>query len=44
MTNYNPTRVKAEFDLPENGINLGSHLENLEKTYVIEALKQTGGN
>ena len=44
ITNYNPTRIKAEFDLPENGINLGSHLENLEKTYVVEALKQTGGN
>jgi hypothetical protein len=30
--------------LPESGINLVSHLENLEKTYVVEALKQTGGN
>jgi len=44
ITNYNPTRIKAEFDLPEAGINLVSHLENLEKTYVVEALKQTGGN
>ncbi len=44
VTNYNPTRIKAEFDLPEAGINLVSHLENLEKTYVVEALKQTGGN
>ncbi len=44
ITNYNPTRIKAEFDLPENGINLVSHLDNLEKTYVVEALKQTGGN
>ncbi|MCY7348062.1 MAG: sigma-54 dependent transcriptional regulator [Pyrinomonadaceae bacterium] len=44
VTNYNPTRIKAEFDLPETGINLVSHLENLEKTYVVEALKQTGGN
>ena len=44
ITNYNRTRINAEFDLPENGINLGSHLENLEKTYVVEALKQTGGN
>ncbi|MEZ5425897.1 MAG: sigma-54 dependent transcriptional regulator [Pyrinomonadaceae bacterium] len=44
ITNYNPDRIKAEFDLPENGINLTSHLENLEKTYVVEALKQTGGN
>ena len=44
ITNYNPTRIKAEFDLPEAGINLVSHLENLEKTYVVEALKKTGGN
>jgi len=44
VTNYNPARIRAEFDLPENGINLVSHLDNLEKTYVVEALKQTGGN
>ncbi|MCW5958711.1 MAG: sigma-54-dependent Fis family transcriptional regulator [Pyrinomonadaceae bacterium] len=44
ITNYNPDRIKAEFDLPEDGINLTSHLDNLEKTYVVEALKQTGGN
>jgi two-component system response regulator PilR (NtrC family) len=44
ITNYNATRIKAEFDLPETGLNLVSHLDNLEKTYVVEALKQTGGN
>lgn len=44
ITNYNPARIKAEFDLPDEGINLISHLDNLEKTYVVEALKQTGGN
>ncbi len=44
ITNYNPARIKAEFDLPEAGINLVSHLDNLEKTYVVEALRQTGGN
>ena len=44
VSNYNPARIKAEFDLPEDGINLVSHLENLEKTYVVEALKKTGGN
>ena len=44
ITNYNPARIKAEFDLPDDGINLTSHLENLEKTYVVEALKRTGGN
>jgi len=44
ITNYNPARISAEFDLPEDGINLVSHLENLEKTYVVEALRQTGGS
>ncbi len=44
ITNYNRTRIKAEFDLPENGINLVSHLDNLERTYVVEALKHSGGN
>ena len=44
VTNYNPQRINAEFDLPENGINLVSHLDNLEKTYVVEALRKTGGN
>ena len=44
ITNYNPQRILAEFDLPENGLNLVSHLDNLEKTYVVEALRSTGGN
>ncbi len=44
ITSYNPERIKAEFDLPDNGINLVSHLESLEKTYVVEALRQSAGN
>jgi two-component system response regulator PilR (NtrC family) len=44
ITNYNPERIKNEFDFPEDGINLTTHLENLEKTYVVEALQRTGGN
>ena len=44
ITNYNPQRINAEFDLPESGINLATHLENLEKTYVVEALRTTAGN
>lgn len=44
ITNYNPDRIKAEFELPADGLNLSAHLENLEKTYVIEALKMTAGN
>jgi two-component system response regulator PilR (NtrC family) len=44
ITNYNPERIKAEFDLPDEGLNLVAHLESLEKTYVVEALKKTSGN
>ena len=44
ITNYNPERINAEFDLPDEGINLTAHLENLEKTYVVEALRKTSGN
>ena len=44
ITDYNPTRIKAEFDLPDEGINFFTHLGNLEKTYVVEALKKSGGN
>jgi DNA-binding NtrC family response regulator len=44
ITNYNPERIRSEFDLPENGIDLVAHLDNLEKTYVVEALRKTGGN
>ena len=44
ITNYNAERIKAEFNLPEEGLNLSAHLDNLEKTYVIEALRMTAGN
>ncbi|MGB7922069.1 MAG: sigma-54 dependent transcriptional regulator [Pyrinomonadaceae bacterium] len=44
ITNFNPARVAAAFDLPDEGINIVAHLEQLEKTYVLEALQRTGGN
>jgi two-component system response regulator PilR (NtrC family) len=44
ITNYNPERISAEFSLPEDGIDLSAHLDNLEKTYVLEALKITQGS
>ena len=44
ITNYNPQRISSEFDLPDDGINLAAHLENLEKTYVVEALKKSAGS
>jgi len=30
--------------LPDDGLNLVAHLDSLEKTYVVEALRKTGGN
>ena len=44
ITNYNPERIKSEFELPDAGINLVTHLDNLEKTYVVEALRKSGGS
>ncbi|MFL6467045.1 MAG: sigma-54-dependent transcriptional regulator [Pyrinomonadaceae bacterium] len=44
ITSYNPERINAEFDLPDEGLNLTVHLDNLEKTYVVEALRKTSGN
>jgi two-component system response regulator PilR (NtrC family) len=45
VTNYNPATVTPqESGLPEEGLNLVAHLEHLEKTYLLEALRRTGGN
>jgi two-component system response regulator PilR (NtrC family) len=44
VTNYDPHRVQNDFDLPDTGLNLVGHIDNLEKTYVVEALRKTGGN
>ncbi len=44
ITNYNPARVAADSALPEEGINIVAHIDQLEKTYVLEALRRTGGN
>src|SRR5919202_1091709 len=45
VTNYNPASVApSAFALPDEGLNLVAHLEHLEKTYLLEALRRTGGN
>src|SRR5437868_6486132 len=44
VTQYNPARVAAALDLPDEGLNLTAHLDQLEKTYLLEALQRTGGN
>jgi len=44
ITDYNPYRVADAMEFPEEGINLTAHLDQLEKTYVLEALRRTNGN
>src|SRR5437763_4045550 len=44
ITNYSQTRISSDLELPADGINLTAHLDQLEKTYVLEALKRTDGN
>ena len=44
ITKYNPYRIADSFDFPEDGVNLTAHLDQLEKTYVMEALRRTSGN
>ncbi|MDQ1524815.1 MAG: two-component system, NtrC family, response regulator PilR [Pyrinomonadaceae bacterium] len=44
ITNYSPARVADALDLPDDGLNLTAHLDQLEKTYLLEALRRTGGN
>jgi two-component system, NtrC family, response regulator PilR len=44
ITNYNQVRVTSAFDLPDSGLNLTAHLDQLEKTYLLEALRRTDGN
>jgi two-component system response regulator PilR (NtrC family) len=44
ITNYNPHLIAETFEFPEEGVNLTAHLDQLEKTYVLEALRRTTGN
>ena len=44
ITKYNPYRIADSFDFPEEGVNLTAHLDQLEKTYIMEALRRTAGN
>jgi two-component system response regulator PilR (NtrC family) len=44
ITNYDPYRIAETFEFPEDGVNLAAHLDQLEKTYVLEALRRTAGN
>jgi len=44
ITNYDAQRIAAAFDFPEEGINLMAHLDQLERTYLLEGLRRTSGN
>jgi two-component system response regulator PilR (NtrC family) len=44
ITNYHPDRIAETFTFPEEGVSLTAHLDQLEKTYVLEALRRTNGN
>ena len=37
-------RVAESFEFPVEGVNLTAHMDQLEKTYVLEALRRTSGN
>src|SRR6267154_6154186 len=36
VTNYNEARISSELELPTDGLHLTAHLDQLEKTYVLE--------
>jgi len=44
VTNYNPERTASGLVLPDDGLNLTAHIDHLEKTYVVEAMRRTNGN
>jgi len=44
ITDYNPNRVAEAMEFPDEVMNLTAHLDQLEKTYVVEALGRTNGN
>ena len=41
---YSPQQRSGEFHLPDQGIDLESYLRELEKSYLLEALRRTNGN
>ncbi len=44
ITSYSVQRIAGALDFPEDGLNLAAHLDQLEKTYLLEALQRSGGN
>ena len=44
ITKYSQARIASDLEIPADGINLTAHLDQLEKSYVLEALRRTEGN
>lgn len=44
ILNYSPAEASASARLPETGIDLVAHISEIEKTFILEALKRTHGN
>src|SRR5437762_1287965 len=44
VTKYSQERISSDLELPIEGIDLTAHLDQLEKTYILEALRRTDGN
>src|SRR6266705_1320808 len=44
VTKYSQARISSDLELPIEGIDLTAHLDQLEKTYILEALRRTDGN
>ncbi len=44
VTKYSQARISSALELPIEGIDLTAHLDQLEKTYVLEAIRRTDGN
>src|SRR2546426_5499553 len=43
VTKYDQARISSELGLPSDGIDLTAHLDQLEKSYILEALRRTDG-
>jgi len=43
ISRMNPSESNGSGKIPESGINLEKHLEEIEKSYIVEALRKTGG-
>ncbi|HMZ81124.1 MAG TPA: helix-turn-helix domain-containing protein, partial [Acidobacteriota bacterium] len=41
---FNPAKITSAFDLPADGINLEGFIAEIEKSYILQALRRTHGN